>query len=70
MGDRRPRLRGPLLSEVTRTLLLFVTASALGLLSVLLFIFSPGNEPTRFQLALLVLSMVVVFYLTIRSTPV
>jgi len=70
MGDRRPRLRGPLLSEATRTLLLFVIASALGLASVLLFIFSPSNEPTQLQLALLVLSTVVVFYLTMRSTPV
>ncbi|WP_115862321.1 hypothetical protein [Halorussus litoreus] len=69
MDDRRPRPRGLLFDEATRTLLLFAAASLFGLASVLLFIFTPGDSPTRVHLALLLVSMVIMFYLTIRSSP-
>ena len=55
--------------EAVRTTVLFVTASTLGVASLLLFFDSTGNSPTRFHLGLMICSMAIVFYLTIRATP-
>lgn len=55
--------------EAVQTIALFVTASTLGLASILLFFNSASDSPTRFHLALMIGSMAVVFYLTIRATP-
>jgi len=55
--------------EAVRTTVLFVTASTLGVASLLLFFDSAGNSPTRFHLGLMICSMTMVFYLTIRATP-
>jgi hypothetical protein len=55
--------------EAVRTVVLFVTASTLGLASLLLFFSSAGSSPTRFHLGLMICSVAIVFYLTIRATP-
>lgn len=69
MDDRRSRVYELVFDEVNRTLLLFASAAALGLGSVLLFFYSPGNSPSRFHFALLLCAMVIVFYLTVRGNP-
>jgi hypothetical protein len=55
--------------EAVQTTVLFATASTLGLASLLLFFNSAGDSPTQFHLALMIVSMAIVFYLTIRATP-
>lgn len=69
MDDHRSRLYEWLVDEVNRTLFLFATATVLGLGSVVLFFYSPGNSPTRFHFVLLLGAMVLLFYLSLRSSP-
>jgi len=66
--DLSTRLKRALRDDVTQLLLLYGLASLLGFLSVLTYFLSPGGEPTRVQLSLLVGSMVIIFYLLLRSS--
>jgi len=54
--------------EGHRTVLLFVLASALGLLSILYFFIAGEGSPTRLQLVLILAAGTVLFYISLRST--
>ncbi|WP_135829053.1 hypothetical protein [Halorussus halobius] len=69
MDGRRSRLYAALLDESIRTVLLFGVAAALGLGSVLLFVYSPADSPTRLHLGLILCSTALVLYLSLQSTP-
>ena len=69
MDDHRSRVYELLLNEVNRMILLFATATLLGLGSIVLFFYSPGESPTRTQLGLMFGSAAILFYLTLRSSP-
>lgn len=68
MADIFSRLWHLVNDETLRSLLLFLLASVLGVASLLLFFRSASGSPTQFHFALLVCSMVVVFYLSFRAT--
>lgn len=70
MDDHRSRLYEWLVDEVNRTLFLFAAATLLGLGSLLLFFYAPGNSPTRLHFVLLLGAMAILFYGTLRSDPV
>lgn len=69
MDDHRSRMYEFLFDEVNRMILLFATATLLGVGSVLLFFYSPGESPTRTHLGLIFGSAAILFYLTLRSSP-
>jgi hypothetical protein len=69
MDDVGSRLFEFLLDEVNRMLVMFAIATVLGVGSVVLFFYSPGDSPTRVHLGLLVCAAAILFYLTLRSSP-
>lgn len=68
MDGGRSRLYAALLDESTRILLLTGIATALGLASILLFVYSPTDSPTRLHLGLILCSTVLVLYLSFQVT--
>jgi uncharacterized membrane protein len=70
MDDHRSWVYEFLFDDVNRTLIILGVSTLLGLGSVLLFFYSPGNSPTRFHLVLLLCAMVILFYLAVRDDPV
>lgn len=68
MDDLKETMYVWLSDEGNRIILLFVLASGLGLVSLLFFFATDAGSPTRLQFGLIVAAMVVVFYLSLRST--
>lgn len=68
MGNLKEAMYIWLTEDGTQTILLFVLASGLGLASILFFFAGSANSPSRLQFVLILAAMVVVFYMSLRST--
>jgi uncharacterized membrane protein len=68
MGTAVGRLRGALRSPGVRGVLLVVLAYCTALASILSFMFvNAGSEPTRVELGLLLVTVVLVFYVSLTA---